>query len=59
MKPANFPGRKNARRKRAMERMCRGYQSYRHSDHDYTESAMSKETVLIVATLKVFLKGKS
>lgn len=35
------------------------HHNMKQTDHDYTESAMSKETVLIVATLNVFLKGKT
>jgi hypothetical protein len=35
------------------------HHNMKQTDRDYTESAMSKETVLIVANLNVFLKGKT
>jgi hypothetical protein len=35
------------------------HHNMKQTDSDYTESAMSRDTVAIVATLNVFLKGKT
>ncbi len=34
------------------------HHNMKQTDEDYTRSAMSKETVMLVATMNVFLKGK-
>jgi hypothetical protein len=41
-----------------LRNMLLRHHNMKQTDQDYTKSAMSKETVLIVANLNVFLKGK-